>query len=157
MNRSGIQIAVVDDDPSFLRALERLLRATGFMPLTYASGEAFLLERPRGPLDCAILDVRLGAMTGLDVARKLTAEECRVPIIFMTAHDDTGPKDEAEALGCVAYMRKPFSAESLLEAIRQATLSNRAAAEVTGGHEREHPQNRTNTRNPTERTRNSKL
>ena len=120
MVKGRIQIAIVDDDPSFLRALDRLLRTARFAPLTYASGETFLLEYPFMPLDCVILDIDLGTMTGFDVARKLAAEKSRVPIIFMTGRDDPAAREQAEETGCVAYLRKPCSPESLFDAIRLA-------------------------------------
>lgn len=120
MMETKIQIAVVDDDPSFLRALERLLSAASFQPLTYPSAESFLKESPRPHIDCLILDIRLGTMTGFDVARQVAAEFSRVPIIFMTAHDEPRTRALAAEVGCVAYLRKPFSAQALVEAIGQS-------------------------------------
>ena len=133
MTERKIRIAVVDDDPSFLRAQDRLLHAAGLEPRTYPSGEALLAERPRPELDCALLDIWLGTMTGFELARKLAAEKWRVPVIFMTAHDDPAARAQAQHLGCVAYLRKPFSVHTLLEAIRQATQPNPVAAEDKGG------------------------
>lgn len=120
MTESKFKIAVVDDDTSFLRAQERLLRAAGFEPLGYPSGESFLQESPRPPMDCVILDIRLGTMTGFDLARRLASEGSRVPVIFITAHDEPEAREQARQAGCAAYMRKPFSAQSLIEAIRRA-------------------------------------
>ena len=120
MIQTKIKIGVVDDDSSFLRALERLLRAAGYEPLGYPTAEVFLEESPRPPLNCVILDVRLGALTGFDLARRLAAEGLRLPIIFITAHDEPEVRQQAQEAGCIAYLRKPFSAQSLVEAIRQA-------------------------------------
>jgi FixJ family two-component response regulator len=124
MTKKRIQVAVVDDDPGYLRALERLLRAAGFTPRGYSSAEAFLQELPRPPIDCAILDIWLGTMTGFDIARRLAAEGSRVPVILMTAHDEPGAREQAREVGGAAYLRKPFSAQLLFEAIQQATVSN---------------------------------
>lgn len=124
------RVAVVDDDSSFLRALERLLRALGFEPLVYPSAETFLQESPRPPVSCVILDIRLGTQTGFDLARQLAAEGARVPIIFITAHDEPEARQQARDAGGAAYLRKPFSVQSLMEAIRQATAPARAAGQA---------------------------
>ncbi len=115
-----VKIAVVEDDSSFLRALERLLRVAGFDALSYPSAETFLQESPHPPVDCVILDIRLGATTGFDLARQLAVEGSRAPVIFITAHDEPEARDEARQVGAAAYLRKPFSKESLVEAIRRA-------------------------------------
>jgi FixJ family two-component response regulator len=124
MAERNVTVAVVDDDSSFLRALERLLRAAGFVPVTYPSAESFLQESPHPPLDCLILDVRLGTATGFDVARQLTSEGDCPPVIFVTAHDDPETSRQAEQAGCAAYLRKPFASGSLIEAIRRALPGN---------------------------------
>jgi len=120
MTEKKTKVVVVDDDSSFLRAQERLLRAAGFEPLGYPSGESFLQESPHPPIDCVILDIRLGTMTGFDLARQLAAEGSRAPVIFITAHDEPEAREQARQMGCAAYLRKPFSAQSLIEAIRRA-------------------------------------
>ncbi len=120
MTTTRIKVAVVDDDSSFLRALERLLRAAGFEALSYPSATTFLQESPHPPVSCVILDIRLGALTGFDLARHLATEGSRAPIIFITAHDEPEAREQARRHGCVAYLRKPFSAQSLIEAIRRA-------------------------------------
>ena len=123
MTESKTVVAVVDDDLSFLRALERLLRAAGLAPLPYSSGEAFLFDYPRTPMHCVVLDIRLGTTTGYDIARKLAADKTRLPVIFMTAHDEPAAREQAQAFRCVAYLRKPFPGQALLEAINQATAA----------------------------------
>ena len=120
MIENKIHVAVVDDDPSYLRALERLLRAAEFDARGYSSAETFLFEYHSLPLDCAIVDIKLGTMSGFDVARRLAAENSQLPIIFITAHDGPEAREEARQLGCVAYLRKPFPAQSLIDAIRSA-------------------------------------
>ncbi len=130
MIKGELQIAVVDDDASFLRAQERLLRAAGFVPRTYPSGEAFLMETPRPPVDCLIVDIRLGTMTGFELAKRLAAEKWPVPVIFMTAHDSAETRERAQQAGGVGYLRKPFPAEALFEAIREAIPSSPVVAEA---------------------------
>ena len=69
-----IYVAVVDDDESVCRSLGRLLRAAGFQPITYTSAESFLADKNRPQFGCLVLDIQLGAMSGIELAQKLVAE-----------------------------------------------------------------------------------
>ena len=114
-----IYVAVVDDDESLCRSLGRLLRAAGIQPITYPSAEAFLADKKHPQFDCLVLDIQLGGMSGIDLARRIVAEGGHTPIVFITAHDDPEARAEAEAAGCVAYFRKTDSGAEVLEAIRR--------------------------------------
>jgi FixJ family two-component response regulator len=117
-----IYVAVVDDDESVCRSLGRLLQAAGFQPITYASAELFLEDQNRPQFGCLVLDIQLGAMSGIELAQKLVAEGGRTPTIFITAHDDPEARSEAEATGCTAYFRKTDSGAEVLDAIRRVTV-----------------------------------
>jgi FixJ family two-component response regulator len=114
-----IYVAVVDDDESLCRSLGRLLRAAGFQPITYTSGEAFLADTKHPLFDCLVLDIQLGGMSGIELAQRIVAEGGHTPIVFITAHDDPEARAEAEAAGCVAYFRKTDSGAEVLEAVRR--------------------------------------
>jgi len=120
MNPTLINVAVVDDDPSTCRSLERLLRASGFAPLTYSSAEAFLLDRTRVVVDCMILDIHLGGMSGFELQKQVAAMGAAPPIIFITADEDPDTPERAREAGCVACFRKPFPGRKLVETIRIA-------------------------------------
>jgi FixJ family two-component response regulator len=109
-------IAVVEDDPSMRKAIHRIVRGQGLSARTYESAEALLDDRAEDDVVCLILDIQLGGMSGLD----LTRQRAGVPVIFVTALEDDGVQREAEELGCVAYLRKPFEAAALIAAIRRA-------------------------------------
>jgi FixJ family two-component response regulator len=113
-----LTIGVVEDDPSFLRALGRLLGAAGFRVATFASAEAFLASESVGGMSCLVLDVNLGGMSGFDLQRRLVAAGSPIPTIFITAEDD--PLTRERARSGVAYLRKPFREEALIGAIQQA-------------------------------------
>ena len=117
---SPIYVAVVDDDESLCRSLSRLLRAGGIQPITYASAEAFLADAKHPQFDCLVLDIQLGGMSGIELARRLVAEGGHTPVIFITAHDDPEARADAEAAGCTAYFRKSDSGAEVLDAIRRA-------------------------------------
>jgi FixJ family two-component response regulator len=114
-------IAVVDDDESVRRALARLLRAAGFDAVVFPSGEALLGSGRHARFPCVVLDIRLGGMSGLEVAHVLTTTKPRVEVIMMTAEDTPENRDEATRLGCIAYFAKPFDGQEMVHAIRLAT------------------------------------
>ena len=116
-----IYVAIVDDDESLGRSLGRLLRAAGMQPITYASAEAFLADTKQPRFDCLVLDVQLGGMSGIALARRLVADGRNPPFIFITAHDDPETRASAQAAGCAAYFRKSDCGARVLEAIRRLT------------------------------------
>jgi FixJ family two-component response regulator len=113
-------IVVVDDDASMLKGLERLLGAYGFATKVFASAEAFLNLEDLADVDCLVLDIHLGGMSGLELRHHLTASGCKLPVIFMTAFDDEATRIHAQSAGCIAFLHKPFVANLLLGAIEQA-------------------------------------
>ncbi len=113
-------VCVVDDDASLLRALRRLLSATGFRVETFGSAEAFLESDHRGRADCLVLDVHLRGQSGLDLQERLAAAGVRTPVVIITAHDDPPTRQRARRLGAVEYLRKPFDDDFLIDAIHKA-------------------------------------
>ena len=113
-------IGVVDDDASILRALNRLLSAAGFTVKTFHSAEEFLaLEQPPG-IDCLLLDIHMGGLSGFDLQERLAAQHSPMTVIFITAHDDVPTRERARKSGAVAYVRKPFDEHALIGAIEKA-------------------------------------
>jgi len=121
LDKSTKTIAVVDDDPSMLRGIVRLLSAHGFGTQAFASAEAFLGDVGASTAACLILDIHLGGMSGIELRRRLTASGSRLPVIFITAVDDEATREEAIAAGCIACLRKPFASNLLIGAIKEAT------------------------------------
>jgi FixJ family two-component response regulator len=120
MTQNKIKVAVVDDDEGFASALERRFRLLGFEVSTYSSAEVFLASTALPRPDCLVLDVQLGAMSGLDLQRRLSELGARAPIIFVTAFDSPAIRNEAEQGGCSAFFLKPVPTKLLLEAINKA-------------------------------------
>ena len=112
-------VALVDNDPSMLKALERLLTAHGFGVEAYTSAEAFLDRSTENEVTCLILDINLDGMSGIALRRQLAASGSSLPVIFMTAFDNAGTHEEAMSAGCIAYLLKPFPAASLIGAINK--------------------------------------
>ena len=112
MSSAGkINIAVVDDDASLCHAMDRLLRAAGFQPFTFPSAEAFLQNREQAHLDCILLDIQLGGMSGFELQSLLASSGSTAPVIFITAHDDPETREQARQTGCIAYLRKTTRGE----------------------------------------------
>jgi FixJ family two-component response regulator len=112
-------VYVIDDDASLLRALRRLLGAGGFRVCTFSSAEDFLESAKPTPA-CLVLDVHLGGLSGLDLQERLVAAGRRIPVVFITAHDDAVTRERARRSGAVDYLRKPFTEESLIAGIKRA-------------------------------------
>src|SRR5947209_5348897 len=110
-------IAVIEDDPSMLQGLNRLLSAHGFRVERFTSAESFLDEVAGCEAKCLLVDIHLGGMSGIDLKRRLTSTGSHMPVIFMTALDSEATRLEAVEVGCVAYLKKPFLAKLLIDAI----------------------------------------
>jgi FixJ family two-component response regulator len=112
-------IVVIDDNPSMLQGLSRLLSAHGFRVHTFASAESFLEDITACNADCLLLDIHLSGISGIDLQRQLTSSGTDLPVIFMTAIDNDATRQEAFDAGCIAYLRKPFLSKLLIDAINQ--------------------------------------
>ena len=110
-------VTVVDDDPTMLKAIARLLAAKGFDVEAFASAEAFLAGGTATKATCLVLDIDLSGMSGIELRHRLGS---RLPVIFITALDDEATRKAAMEAGCVALLRKPFLSRVLLEAIEKA-------------------------------------
>jgi FixJ family two-component response regulator len=113
-------VCVIDDDDSLLRALRRLLDATGFRVATFSSAEQFLESDCRGRADCLVLDVHLGGLSGLDLQDRLAQSGVKTPVVVITAHDELATRDRARRAGAVQYLRKPFDDDTLIDAIMRS-------------------------------------
>ncbi len=111
-------IAIVEDDESFRRALQRLLDASGFEAHTFASAEEFLGNAVPESHACLILDIRLPGMSGFELFDHLTASAQPRPAIFITAQDEDSVRQRASRIPNSVYLRKPVVGAVLLEAIR---------------------------------------
>jgi FixJ family two-component response regulator len=112
-------VVVVEDDPASQKTLARVLRAGGYDASIYASAEAFLASPPRSTPIALLLDVHLGGMSGLELQQRLKNEGSTLPVVIITAFDDARSREQAERLGCVAYLRKPCEAETILAQLRR--------------------------------------
>jgi FixJ family two-component response regulator len=113
-------IAIVDDDKWMRKSLERLLKSAGYRSEAFISAEHYLAARNQEEIGCVILDIGLPGMNGFELERFLAAEHNRLPIVFVSAHDEPEVRDEAAHAGAVAFLGKPFDDNALLDAISTA-------------------------------------
>jgi FixJ family two-component response regulator len=111
-------ISIVDDDESVREAIYDLMDCMGVRTEVFSSAEDFLNSGGLRETTCLILDVRMPGMSGLELQRHLNAAGLRIPIIFISAHDDGEAKSRALGAGAIDFLKKPFSEDALLGAIR---------------------------------------
>ena len=114
-------VLVVDDDPRVLNGVQRLLRAHAYEPILFSSAEAFKNHTDFETAACVILDINLNDGSGIELRQGLKAAGVSVPVIYMTGNEDPAVRKAALDSGCIAFLTKPFSAQSLIEPLKQAS------------------------------------
>lgn len=120
MSRAAPTVLVVDDDPSVLKALARLLRSIDLNVATFASSQEFLEQVEPGIHGCLILDVAMPCLNGLELQQELAARDIELPIIFLTGNGDIPTSVQAMKQGAVDFLTKPVDDHDLIEAIHAA-------------------------------------
>ncbi len=120
MSTTKSLIAVVDDDPSVVKSLARMLRSAGYNAETFGSAAGFLASLPASSPQCLVVDVHMPEMSGLELLDRLAAQESCVPVILITAHDTPQTRERIRRAGGFGLLLKPFANEALLGAIREA-------------------------------------
>jgi FixJ family two-component response regulator len=117
---AGIErtVLVVDDSGSVLHSLRLLLESARYRSAGFGSAEEPIESGLVENACCLILDIKLPGMSGFELQEYLTASHTAIPVIFITGHDRPGMEEQALRLGAVAYLRKPFDGQAILEAIK---------------------------------------
>jgi len=113
-------IVIVDDDESMQDSLQDLIESAGLEARCFGSAEEFLESGLHRQAACLITDIRMPKMSGLELQARLKGEQCNVPIIFITAHEDAGMRIRAMREGGVEFLAKPFDHQLLLKRVRAA-------------------------------------
>lgn len=124
MSEHLLRVAIVDDEESVRRALERLLRSASMETATYASGVELLTAIERAMPDCIVLDLHMPDVSGFEVM-ELLPRNC--PVVVITGHDS--PEARAMAHRAIAFLHKPIGDRDLLDAIRAAAAARAAIDE----------------------------
>ena len=123
-------IFLVDDDPSVLKALSRVLREEGFGVETFESAEAFLASPGQAAAGCLVLDVTMPGVDGLELQRRLSAAGELLPIVFISGDGDIPMSVRAIKAGATDFLTKPVEAAALVAAVRAAIEQHAAARQA---------------------------
>jgi FixJ family two-component response regulator len=111
-------VLVVDDDLGVLKGVERLLRVHAYEPILFSSAEAFKNHTDFEETVCVIFDINLNDGSGIELRRRLKGAGVSVPVIYITGNEDPAVRKAALASGCIAFLTKPFAAQSLIEPLK---------------------------------------
>ena len=115
------RLLVVDDEPNLLRAVAACLKAEDYEVSTARSGYEALMHLAQSVPDLIISDIRMPGMDGYKLARQLRASQrtALVPIVFLTAKDETADRIEGFRAGVDAYLTKPFEPDELIAVVTE--------------------------------------
>ena len=116
-------IIVIDDDPSILRALRRLVAGAGFDVRTFDRPSTLLKSDLPTAGACLVVDIDLPEMNGVELCATLAASGCKLPVILITAHTDEETRRLADGAHPVALLIKPFGRDLLVSSIQSALLA----------------------------------
>jgi len=126
------RVYLVDDNDGFRDSTAWLLETAGFEAHAYPSGAdfiaAYFAQRHGDMAECLVSDIRMPAMSGLQLQEELLRRGCTVPLVFVTAHGDVPLAVEAMRKGASNFLEKPFGDEALIDAIRTAIARTRSRA-----------------------------
>jgi FixJ family two-component response regulator len=114
------RIYLVDDDPSVLKGLSRLLCSAGYKTAQFSSAKQFMEDYDADEPGCLVLDLAMPGFTGLELQGWLLESNSPLPVIFLTGHGDVPTSVRAIKKGAVDFLTKPVNDEELLRAIREA-------------------------------------
>ena len=117
-SRNAKLIAIIDDDEAMQDALRDLMEAAGLVARCFGSAEEFLESDLHRQAACLISDILMPKMSGLQLQARLKDEECDIPVIFITAHGDSGIRTQALREGAAEFFTKPFDHHLLLKTVR---------------------------------------
>ena len=120
-----VKIAIVDDDRAMREAIKTLVETVGLSAEGFSSAKEFLSSQHAQDSQCLILDVRMPGMSGFELQRRLAKDNCRIPIIFMTAYYSEAERARAIEAGAVDFLQKPFGEQALFNAIQSALSTYR--------------------------------
>ncbi|AZV19835.1 MAG: response regulator [Mesorhizobium sp.] len=115
-----IEIAVIDDDPSFRVALVESLASLGYRCGGYSSAEDYLSSVGEKVFDCIVTDIHMQGMSGFDLAQRLGVLGLVTPVILITARSEAYLAARASTVGAVCLLRKPFRTSDLVNCIETA-------------------------------------
>ena len=120
MNDASQMVFLIDDEPSVLKALARVICATGFRTASFSSPQSFLEQYEPAARGCIVLDVSMPGFTGLELQQALIEKNCSLPIVFLTGRGDIPTSVRAMKHGAVDFLTKPVDDNDLIAAVDRA-------------------------------------
>jgi len=134
MNKSAT-VYVVDDDPSYLVAVGRLLRAAGFEARMFASSAEFLTQVSRDTRGCVVSDLQMPGLNGLELQEALARSGTPLPVVFLTGRGDIPSTVRAMRQGAVDFLEKLAPDHQLIAAVRRALERDAAERAARARHD----------------------
>jgi two-component system response regulator FixJ len=113
-------VYVIDDDEAVRSSLSLLLRSEGHSVQEFKSAEDFLENGDLSRGDCAVIDIRMDGMDGLELQESLISKGVQIPTIIVTGHGDVALAVRAMKAGAIDFVEKPYEDEVLLRAVASA-------------------------------------
>ena len=120
MSRTVKTVYIVDDDASFLKGIERLLRSSGYATECFSSAADFLARRPPGATGCVLADLKMPGMDGMALQAALRQSDNPLPVVFLTGHGDIPTSVQAMRQGAEDFLVKTALKDTVIAAIERA-------------------------------------
>jgi FixJ family two-component response regulator len=129
-------VYIVDDDNGIRSSIRVLMKSVGMPALTFSSAEEFLRGYLPAQPGCAVVDIRMPGMNGLELQQQLTERGALIPVIFITGHGDIPMAVEAMRNGAFEFLQKPFRDQDLIDSVQKALVRDKEsrAALTEHGH-----------------------
>lgn len=131
MSEEQPTVYIVDDDPSFLRSIQRMLRSNGYATECFASADEFLARPSQDAVGCLVTDLRMPAMDGLSLQTALARSSNPLPVVFLTGHGDIPASVSAMRNGAEDFLVKTAPKEAIIDAVERALARNRLERQAT--------------------------
>lgn len=135
MNTSNATVFIVDDDPAIRDSLTLMIGQENITVISFESAEAFLAACQPECLGCAIIDIRMPVMDGMQLQDELNRRKIRLPIIFLTGHGDIPMSVVAIKAGALDFLTKPVTRDKLMASVRSAILESERILSDKASHQ----------------------
>jgi FixJ family two-component response regulator len=125
MKERPATVFVVDDDAAVRSSIRMLLKSIGIAATPLASAQEFLAAFDAAQPGCLVLDIRMPAMSGMELQQQLNLRGATIPVIFITGHGDVPMAVEAMQHGAFDFLQKPFRDQDLIDRVQKALVRDR--------------------------------
>jgi FixJ family two-component response regulator len=135
MNMSKPTVFIIDDDLAVRDSLSLMIEQENLDVRTFDSAETFLISYQPESCGCAIVDIRISGMDGMELHQLLLARNILLPVIFLTGHGDIPMSVQAMKAGAVDFLTKPVTREKLIASIKAAIQKSERLLSEKANHQ----------------------